>query len=228
MEFWFGALAGLGSRLVVSPIDVVKIRLQVYGKINLRQLVKQEGMLCFWKGNLAASILYFIYGGTQFYCYERFKAVGSFQSGALAAFIATIVSYPFDLARTLLAVNRLNTASITHVLSRHLFRGIFPTLVSIVPQMGLIFYFNQALNNHIHFDNLNFKSIMCGGCSGIAAKAILMPLDVLKKRVQVGMSLSQILAMKNFYAGLVPTLLKSFMSTATSFLVYDQMKNRPA
>ncbi|KAG0265064.1 mitochondrial thiamine pyrophosphate transporter [Linnemannia exigua] len=123
-----GSTAGVVSRFVIAPLDVVKIRLQ--------------GL---WKGNMAAEYLYLTYGGIQFLAYQQTKlflsktaelsaaqrarlaqkyrngipvytqvlttvtqssSVQSFVSGATAGIMATACTYPFDLLRTRFAAQR--------------------------------------------------------------------------------------------------------------------------
>ncbi|KAI5819179.1 mitochondrial thiamine pyrophosphate carrier 1 [Pyronema omphalodes] len=84
--FVSGAVAGLFSRFVISPLDVIKIRLQLQAHGNLsphlpvpisgptyrgilgtaRQIVVQEGIRGLWKGNIPAELLYIGYGPVQF------------------------------------------------------------------------------------------------------------------------------------------------------------------
>ncbi|KAF3346435.1 Mannose-1-phosphate guanyltransferase [Verticillium dahliae VDG2] len=79
-----GATAGLVSRFVIAPLDVVKIRLQLQshslsdplshpaaqgGPIykgtlsTLRHILRSEGLPGLWKGNVPAELMYLCYGG---------------------------------------------------------------------------------------------------------------------------------------------------------------------
>ncbi|KAI1810570.1 mitochondrial dicarboxylate carrier protein [Poronia punctata] len=86
-----GATAGLISRFVIAPLDVVKIRLQlqshslsdplsheslrgspVYkGTIKtLQHILKHEGITGLWKGNVPAELMYVSYAAIQFTAYR--------------------------------------------------------------------------------------------------------------------------------------------------------------
>ncbi|KAJ1667680.1 mitochondrial thiamine pyrophosphate transporter [Coemansia sp. RSA 1813] len=119
-----GATAGLVSRAIVSPFDVVKITLQLEtqkrtagvlrsdGVIHCAaKILRNEGVRGLFKGNLSAEYLYLTYGATQFLAFgaleSAFRKIDavpqktrSFVCGALAGGIATSVTYPLDLLRT--------------------------------------------------------------------------------------------------------------------------------
>ncbi|KAJ3502904.1 hypothetical protein NM208_g16624 [Fusarium decemcellulare] len=84
-----GAIAGLVSRFIIAPLDVVKIRLQLQphsltdplsslreapayqGTIaTLKHILKHEGITGLWKGNVPAELLYVCYGAVQFTTYR--------------------------------------------------------------------------------------------------------------------------------------------------------------
>jgi solute carrier family 25 (mitochondrial thiamine pyrophosphate transporter), member 19 len=93
-----GGVAGLVSRFVIAPLDVVKIRLQlqphslsdplscdgIKGPIykgvfsTLRAIVRQEGIRALWKGNIPAEVMYVAYGGVQFTAYRSITQMQSF------------------------------------------------------------------------------------------------------------------------------------------------------
>ncbi|KAI0540756.1 mitochondrial carrier domain-containing protein [Xylaria digitata] len=86
-----GATAGLISRFVIAPLDVVKIRLQLQshslsdplshkdlrgspiykGTVRtLQHIVKHEGITGLWKGNVPAEMMYVSYAAVQFTAYR--------------------------------------------------------------------------------------------------------------------------------------------------------------
>eukprot|EP00892_Ulva_mutabilis_P005179 jgi/Ulvmu1/3032/UM015_0072.1 len=126
-----GGLAGACARLIVGPLDVVKIRMQVQLEpvsrslnskyTGLRQalvsIVKEEGVKGLWRGTTPALALVVPYCAVQFAVLNHCKSVAassgidrekwgtalSFGGGAVAGAAATAASYPFDLLRTVLA-----------------------------------------------------------------------------------------------------------------------------
>ncbi|KAJ1835433.1 mitochondrial thiamine pyrophosphate transporter [Coemansia sp. RSA 2706] len=126
-----GATAGLVSRALVSPFDVVKITLQLETAKSASRLrtgsviacatriMHAEGVRGFFKGNLSAEYLYLSYGAMQFLAFGTIEAalrraqapkrVRSFVGGALAGALATSVTYPFDLLRTRFIAQELSS-----------------------------------------------------------------------------------------------------------------------
>jgi solute carrier family 25 thiamine pyrophosphate transporter 19 len=88
-----GAVAGLVSRFVIAPLDVIKIRLQlqihslsdplsvqgIHGPVykgtlgTLKQILAHEGVTGLWKGNIPAELMYLAYGSVQFSAYTYFS-----------------------------------------------------------------------------------------------------------------------------------------------------------
>ncbi|CDH54580.1 mitochondrial deoxynucleotide carrier [Lichtheimia corymbifera JMRC:FSU:9682] len=129
-----GGLAGMIARFVISPLDVVKIRLQVEsvprsgvsqaatakdakyrGVIqSFRLIAAEEGVKGFFKGNMSAVYLYMTYGVSQLFTYHHLDNLMShtplssspraFVCGMLAGSFATTATYPFDLLRTRFAI----------------------------------------------------------------------------------------------------------------------------
>ncbi|KAJ3187722.1 mitochondrial thiamine pyrophosphate transporter [Gaertneriomyces sp. JEL0708] len=106
-----GATAGVLSRFVIAPLDVVKIRFQLQSEKqsilttpstartlastqyrtlaqSFAKIVQEEGLRGLWKGNLSAEYLYVTYSATQFYTYYEYEKYLKTVTG----FPATIVS----------------------------------------------------------------------------------------------------------------------------------------
>lgn len=80
-----GASAGGIARMISAPFDVVKIRFQLQSQHNpkytsvmqsFQTVIKEEGILSLWKGNLSASYLWISYMAVQFSIYGVLKRAG--------------------------------------------------------------------------------------------------------------------------------------------------------
>uniref|UniRef100_A0ACD5WM42 Uncharacterized protein n=1 Tax=Avena sativa TaxID=4498 RepID=A0ACD5WM42_AVESA len=182
-----GAISGGISRTVTSPLDVIKIRFQVqleptaswgllrkdvYGPSKYtgllqasKDILREEGLPGFWRGNVPALFMYMPYTAIQFTVLHKLKTFASgssrtedhlhlspylsYVSGAIAGCAATVGSYPFDLLRTILASQgepkvypNMRSALVDIIQTRGvrgLYAGLTPTLVEIIPYAGLQF-----------------------------------------------------------------------------------------
>eukprot|EP00457_Paulinella_chromatophora_P010668 gb/GEZN01010779.1/.p1 GENE.gb/GEZN01010779.1/~~gb/GEZN01010779.1/.p1 ORF type:complete len:330 (-),score=6.61 gb/GEZN01010779.1/:177-1166(-) len=229
-ERWAGAVAGCISRCCVSPFDVLKIRYQVgsRGDVPYRGLIhtssailKREGLKAFWKGNLAGVLMWGPYTSIamQMYhlSYRRLLPYFDnkphelqFCSGAIAGASATVGTYPLDIIRTTLVVQRdvLVRPTITlvtrEIVRQHglcgLYRGMGATLMGIMPCMGLQFaiygWFKDAFAKleQLPAERIEVPLLspnmpispkaLAGFLAGVGSKSITMPLEVVKKRMQ--------------------------------------------
>lgn len=127
----------------------------------------------------------------------------------IAGVSATVVSYPLDVIRTSLAaqgsthqtMNGAVSYLVKNVGYEGMFRGIKPTLISVVPYSAVQFAAFTTLTRALTpiYDNkqgvvgLNANerkpealvSSVCGLVAGALAKGLTHPLDVVKKRLQV-------------------------------------------
>jgi solute carrier family 25 thiamine pyrophosphate transporter 19 len=145
----------------------------------------------------------------------------AFIAGACAGCFATALTYPFDLLRTRFAARdgptqvfvRQRTsnqsqaelsiaAALRHVVYgegvQGLYRGLTPSLLQIMPYMGLLFgiyepcrqgfdalFQTTALQSLGLHQGTGWSSAAAGALAGTLAKAAVFPLDVVRKRLQV-------------------------------------------
>ncbi|GAA5798414.1 mitochondrial carrier domain-containing protein [Helicostylum pulchrum] len=120
-----GGFAGLTTRMAISPLDVVKIRLQLQsepltlksmlsfkGRNNMKypgitqafkKIITEEGVRGLFKGNVAAEYLYVTYGASQFYAYYYLDAFFKTQNQvapSLKPFISGMLAGSFATATT--------------------------------------------------------------------------------------------------------------------------------
>ncbi|KAF0692383.1 Aste57867_16529 [Aphanomyces stellatus] len=156
-----GVVAGCVTRTATSPLDVIKILVQVdthRGSVHTtcRNLYQIYGMRGFWRGNLAGCCRLGAYSGIKFGVFDQLQtmrdpyvapsALGWASCGAVAGFVATIAVYPMELVRTRLIV--LKEASsiaqecirVLHSVGmRGFYRGCFAGLVGAIPFEGIQF-----------------------------------------------------------------------------------------
>jgi solute carrier family 25 (adenine nucleotide translocator) protein 4/5/6/31 len=128
-EFIFGGAAAFISKSIASPIEVVKLRLQVQqallekGVIAYRyegiadcfkRLYVENGLPAFFKGNATNALRFFLTQALNFSFRDLFRKVieeqrgaigfkGSLLAGGAAGAITQTMVYPLDFARTRLA-----------------------------------------------------------------------------------------------------------------------------
>ncbi|XP_041072560.1 mitochondrial thiamine pyrophosphate carrier isoform X1 [Carcharodon carcharias] len=123
-----GSMSGLLTRVLINPLDVIKIRFQLQieqlslsepaakyqGILQATNMIfREEGPQAFWKGHLPAQLLSISYGAVQFVSFEFLtKFVHNamlydsrnptmhFVCGGLAACSATVTVQPLDTLRT--------------------------------------------------------------------------------------------------------------------------------
>lgn len=146
MTFWqsfiAGGVAGVASRTITSPLDVVKILAQVGTKEtkagflkSFSNIYEREGLLAFWKGNGIACIRLFPYNAIQFSSFNQLKLIlsddsgrlsilNSMIAGSLAGIMATVVTYPTDMVKTRLTADHADPAHAKYKSLVHCFTTI--------------------------------------------------------------------------------------------------------
>ena len=232
-----GAFAGMLSRVVVAPLDVIKIRMQVQvepvagggtlgaGKYRgiaqcASTILKEEGARGLWAGTVPALFLWVPYTAVQFAALGVFKRAArengadpekprlAFVGGAVAGATATVVTYPFDVMRTVLAAqgnprvyDSLPAAAAGVLKNRGpagLYAGVGVTLLEIMPASAIQFGVYALLRDIACAPSSEageprstpnaispLLNAACGFGAGSVARVIIHPLDVVKKRFQV-------------------------------------------
>lgn len=217
-----GAIAGASARVCVAPLDVVKIRLQVQleagaaGKYRglthaVSTILREEGVRAMWAGTTPALLLWVPYTAIQFTVLNAFKDAAdewerarpgstrgvpmNFIGGAVAGSAATVVTYPFDVIRTLLAsqghpkvykgiLDAAAGVARERGVARGLYAGISVTLAEIAPASAVQFGSYAALKTRFP-EIFGENDFACGFAAGTVARLVIHPLDVVKKRFQV-------------------------------------------
>ncbi|WBW72841.1 mitochondrial carrier, thiamine pyrophosphate [Schizosaccharomyces osmophilus] len=248
-----GGLASVVCRFAIAPFDVLKIRMQVSQSSFLQVLnttLRNEGYRALWRGNVSAEFLYLIYGSTEFVVFSKSrvltenlqlnKHVLNFLCGALAGSCATIASYPFDTLRTQFATSKEKPRfmpTVKNILqtrgTQGFFPGLKPTLYQIGPHVGLFFMAYRAIYSSLSPMGIAASSSISGVLAGVAAKALLFPVDTIVKIMQVsnlqhpsfGQCFKTVLHTSGaggFYRGLPISIAKVAPGRAITMLIYEE------
>eukprot|EP00754_Rhynchopus_humris_P040195 Rhum_TRINITY_DN2323_c0_g1::Rhum_TRINITY_DN2323_c0_g1_i1::g.6876::m.6876/K15085/SLC25A42; solute carrier family 25, member 42 len=186
---------------------------------------------------------------------EEPNALVLFAAGSMAGVTATTLTYPLDLLRTRLATARLAGEKPTYpgvirkIVSGEgyggLFAGLRPTVSGIVPYAGLSFMTFETLKASIRQRNKLQRDrdiptqlrLMAGGFAGLVAQSATYPLDIVRRRMQVGSLSSNLSLLGSFrqilktegwqalYRGLSMNWFKGPVSISISFTVNDTLKS---
>jgi len=213
--------------------------------------------------------MWIIFGGVQFGSFHLSKIgltkwakipetpTTSYLSGGIAGCLATVTVYPLDLLRTRFAAQSVPPVHTTIKSAVDIiyktqgwtgfYHGVCPSLWQLVPYMAMQFFVYDSLKERIAlFTKSGFSSSIAGGIAGFVAKLSVLPLDVVKKRLQVhGMNLYRdghrvpprcpglIHTVKSihssegvsaFFKGSIPSVLKSALQSALVFTLYEETR----
>ncbi|KAJ5155001.1 uncharacterized protein N7500_010440 [Penicillium coprophilum] len=197
-------------------------------------------------------------------CPEKEAPWRRFLCGSLAGATSTLVTYPLDLIRTRLAFETVqkNPSSWLKISQKiyyegssgslfNLYRGIAPTMLGILPYAGTSFLTHDLLKDWLRSPALApytleaqsstrltaVAQLSCGAVAGIVAQTVSYPIDIVRRRMQVGtvadtkmgiLETAQRIflerGVRGFYVGLTIGYVKMAPMVATSFYVYDRMK----
>ena len=167
-----GGIAGCVAKTIMAPLSRLTILFQVGPLLSAathdgviavktndfsgslysvgRRVLKEEGLLSFWKGNLTSVIHRFPYSAINFTVYDRLRTsfrnlnyvespLTRFVCGASAGGTACFACYPLDLVRTRLTVMKTPSSS------GSIFGSIISTMQSIVRTEGIIGLYRGVL-----------------------------------------------------------------------------------
>ena len=181
--------------------------------------------------------------------------VARFLAGAMAGATATALTYPLDLMRARQAASITSAPLYSSYWSGFrsivqgegvtaLWAGLKPTLLGIVPYAGLSFSIFHSIKREIR-ERGNYKTdshiptwarLLAGGAAGLLAQSLTYPLDIIRRRNQVGtlQGVGTGRALRTIYAteglknglfrGLSMNWMKGPVASAVSFTVNDRLK----
>lgn len=229
---------------------------------------KEGKVFAFFRGNGLNVVKVAPESAIRFYTYELLKGVimdarggekadiggmGRLVAGGLAGAIAQTAIYPIDLVKTRLQTHECvggkvpGLGTLTKNIwvkegSRAFYKGLFPSLLGIIPYAGIDLAAYETLKDmaklHILQDSEPGPLVQlgCGTISGAVGATCVYPLQVVRTRMQASQSkarMSEVFwttyqkeRLRGFYKGLFPNLLKVIPSASITYLVYEAMKKR--
>ncbi|XP_028765520.1 adenine nucleotide transporter BT1, chloroplastic/mitochondrial [Neltuma alba] len=264
-----GAIAGAVSRTAVAPLETIRTHLMVGLSGNsalevFRSVVDADGWKGLYRGNLVNVIRVAPSKGIELFVYDTVKKHLSPKpgekpklpipapsiAGALAGVSSTLCTYPLELLKTRLTVQRgyKNFLDAFMRIVREegpseLYRGLTPSIIGVIP---------FAATNYLAYDTLqkaykkafnkeevgNVMTFLIGSTSSAFSSSVTFPLEVARKHMQAGAingrqysnmlhALVSILEKEGpagLYRGLGPSWLKLIPAAGISFMCYEACK----
>ncbi|KAL3109519.1 hypothetical protein niasHT_011674 [Heterodera trifolii] len=267
-----GAIAGAFAKTAIAPLDRTKINFQVstsrrYSfKAALRFVIltyREQGFVALFRGNSASLARVVPYAAVQFAAHEEFKHMLNvdkngptpyrrFLAGTLAGVTAVVFTYPLDTAKARLSVStKEEYQNLRAVFLKEcrahgfltFYRGIFPTLLGVMPYAGLSFFTYESCKLFYTKETGNplnpLLRMLFGASAGVVGQFSSYPLDIVRRRMQIGrvpsnqgvlLTLFDIWlyegVIRGLYKGISMNWVKGPIAVGISFTTYDMVSER--
>ncbi|KAK4277156.1 hypothetical protein QN277_015197 [Acacia crassicarpa] len=267
-----GAIAGAVSRTTVAPLETIRTHLMVgssgHSTVEVfNDIMKTDGWKGLFRGNLVNVIRVAPSKAIELFAYDtvnknlspkpgeqpKLPIPASLIAGACAGVSSTICTYPLELVKTRLTIQRgvykgLLDAFVKIIKEEgpaELYRGLAPSLIGVIP---------YAATNYFAYDTLrkayrkvfktekigNIETLLIGSAAGAISSTATFPLEVARKHMQVGAlsgrqvyknvihALASILeqeGVQGLYRGLGPSCMKLVPAAGISFMCYEACKS---
>ncbi|MED6203825.1 Adenine nucleotide transporter bt1, chloroplastic/mitochondrial [Stylosanthes scabra] len=266
-----GAIAGAVSRTAVAPLETIRTHLMVGSSGHsttevFHNIMKTDGWKGLFRGNFVNVIRVAPSKAIELFAYDtvnknlspkpgeqpKVPIPPSLIAGACAGVSSTICTYPLELVKTRLTIQRgvyngLFDAFLKIIREEgpgELYRGLAPSLIGVIP---------YAATNYFAYDTLrkayrkifkqekigNIETLLIGSAAGAISSSATFPLEVARKHMQVGAlsgrqvyknvihALASILeheGIPGLYRGLGPSCMKLVPAAGISFMCYEACK----
>ncbi|CCD23277.1 citrin NDAI_0B02420 [Naumovozyma dairenensis CBS 421] len=183
----------------------------------------------------------------NYYFYPIFDSIFNFSLGSIAGCIGATIVYPIDFIKTRMQAQRSLTKyknsvdCLIKIVSkngiRSLYSGLTPQLIGVAPEKAIKLTINDLMRNKLSGRNNrgNLKlsyEILSGATAGLCQTIVTNPLEIIKIRLQVKSSNSEINAWKiikhlkfnGLYKGITACLLRDVPFSAIYFPTYAHLK----
>ncbi|KAF7078787.1 hypothetical protein CFC21_083163 [Triticum aestivum] len=267
-----GAIAGAVSRTFVAPLETIRTHLMVgsSGADSMagvfRWIMRTEGWPGLFRGNAvnvlrvapSKAIEHFTYDTAKKYLTPeagepaKVPIPTPLVAGALAGVASTLCTYPMELVKTRLTIEKDVYDNLLHAFVKivrdegpgELYRGLAPSLIGVVPYAAANFYAYETLRGVYRRASGkeevgNVPTLLIGSAAGAIASTATFPLEVARKQMQVGAvggrqvyknvlhAMYCILEKEGtagLYRGLGPSCIKLMPAAGISFMCYEACK----
>ncbi|KAH0450007.1 hypothetical protein IEQ34_020699 [Dendrobium chrysotoxum] len=173
-------------------------------------------------------------------------------AGACAGVSSTLLTYPLELLKTRLTIERDVYDNLFHAFVKilrdegpsELYRGLTPSLIGVVPYAATNYFAYETLKKAYRkaFDKEdigNIPTLLIGSAAGAISSSATFPLEVARKHMQVGavngrqvyknmlhaiLSILEKEGIGGLYKGLGPSCMKLVPAAGISFMCYEACK----
>ncbi|GMI94646.1 EMBRYO DEFECTIVE 104, suppressor of high stearate content 1, SODIUM HYPERSENSITIVE 1 [Hibiscus trionum] len=266
-----GGIAGAVSRTCVAPLETIRTHLMVGSSGNsttevFHNIMQADGWKGLFRGNFVNVIRVAPSKAIELFAFDtvnkqlspkpgeeaKIPIPASLLAGACAGVSSTLVTYPLELVKTRLTIEKNMYDGIVDAFVKilqkegpaELYRGLAPSLIGVIP---------YAATNYFAYDTLrkvypkvfkeekigNIETLLIGSLAGAISSSATFPLEVARKQMQVGalngrqiyknvlhalVSILEQEGIQGLYKGLGPSCLKLVPAAGISFMCYEACK----
>ncbi|XP_050271892.1 adenine nucleotide transporter BT1, chloroplastic/mitochondrial-like [Quercus robur] len=266
-----GAVAGAVSRTVVAPLETIRTHLMI-GSLGhsttevFQNIMEIDGWKGLFRGNFVNVIRVAPSKAIELFTFETVKKhltpepgmqpqipiPASLIAGAVAGVSSTLVTYPLELLKTRLTVQRGVYKNMLDALIKivqeegpaELYRGLTPSVIGVIPYAATNYYAYDTLRKAYKkaFKKEEIGSIMTlliGSAAGAISSTATFPLEVARKHMQAAgaingrqyqsmlhalVSIFENEGLPGLYRGLGPSCVKLVPAAGISFMCYEACK----
>ncbi|XP_061376450.1 adenine nucleotide transporter BT1, chloroplastic/mitochondrial-like [Gastrolobium bilobum] len=266
-----GAFAGAVSRTTVAPLETIRTHLMVgssghsSGEV-FHNIMKTDGWKGLFRGNFVNVIRVAPSKAIELFAYDtvnknlspkpgehpKLPFPPSLIAGACAGVSSTICTYPLELVKTRLTIQRDVYNGLLDAFMKiireegaaELYRGLAPSLIGVIPYSATNYFaydtLRKAYKKVFKQEKIgNIETLLIGSAAGAISSSATFPLEVARKQMQVGAlsgrqvyknvihALASILeqeGIQGLYKGLGPSCMKLVPAAGISFMCYEACK----
>lgn len=266
-----GAIAGAVSRTCVAPLETIRTHLMVGSNGDsmtevFQSIMNTEGWTGLFRGNLVNVIRVAPSKAIELFAFDTAKKFltpkadespktflpPSLIAGALAGVSSTLCTYPLELIKTRLTIEKDVYNNFLHAFVKilreegpsELYRGLTPSLIGVVPYAATNYYAYDTLKKLYRKtfkqeEISNIATLLIGSAAGAISSTATFPLEVARKQMQVGAvggrqvyknvfhalyCIMEKEGVGGLYKGLGPSCIKLMPAAGISFMCYEACK----